>query len=315
VLRRLALLFLFLVGVLACGRRAPMATSGPSAASGSPLPGGLHGRPCGHVGGGGPTTHEPEGGALVCAQYASARDAFADVLALDPVALGVGEAHAPKGATVPSAAKRFTTDLLPSLAGRASDLLVELMIPPNGCARAAAEAKRAQEPITTRQAETDQNEYVAMGDRARALGIVPDMLRPTCEDMDRVRDAGEDVVGTSLELIARLTGEQGRKLLRRDLESDADRGKIVVIYGGLLHNDLAPPPERAQWSYAVALDAELHGRFVALDLVVPEFVTADASWQSLPWYASYDRPAMGSMATLFRTGERSFVLIFPETRP
>ena len=260
----------------------------------------LHGAPCGR---------------LECSQYDSARGALADVLALDPLALGVGEAHAPKGATAPSAAKRFTEELLPALAGHASDLLVELMMPPKGCADAAAEVRRAQQPITSRQAETDQNEYVAMGERARALGVVPDMLRPSCADMDRVRDAGDEVVGASLSLIARLTGAQARKLLDRDARSDADRDKMVIIYGGLLHNDLTPPSERAAWSYATGLDADVHGRFVALDLVVPEYVTDDETWRSLPWWSEYDRARLGAKATLFRTAERSFVLVFPETRP
>jgi hypothetical protein len=249
-----------------------------------------------------------------CAQYPSAREAFADVLSLDPLALGVGEAHAPKGAVAPSSARRFTEELLPGLAGRASDLLVELMMPPRGCVEAAAEVRQAQQPITSRQAETDQNEYVTMGDRARGLGVVPDMLRPSCDDMDRVRDAGDDVVGASLSLIARLTGAQSAKLLDRDARSDADRGKVVVIYGGLLHNDLDPPPERAGWSYAVRLDQQLQGRFVALDLVVPEYITDEPSWRALPWWSHYDRARLGAKATLFRTGERSFTLVFPETR-
>jgi hypothetical protein len=241
------------------------------------------------------------------------RGALADVLALDPLALGVGEAHAPKGATAPSSAARFTEELLPALAGRTSDLLVELMMPPKGCLDAAAEVRRAQQPITSRQAETDQNEYVTMGQRARTLGVIPDMLRPSCGDMDGVRDAGDDVVGASLSLIARLTGTQARKLLDRDARSEADRDKMVVVYGGLLHNDLTPPPERAAWSYAATLDADVHGRFVALDLVVPEYITDDESWRSLPWWSDYDRAKLGAKATLFRTAERSFVLVFPET--
>ena len=296
---RTALPLLLLVStIVACSKR----TTGPLGGSEAPAPSSsvvvLHGIPC---------------GALECAQYASAPEAFADVLALDPLALGVGEAHAPKGAVAPSSAKHFTDELLPSLAGRASDLLVELMMPPSGCAAAAAEAKKAQQPITGRQAETDQNEYVVMGEHARGLGIVPDMLRPSCADMDRVRDAGADVVGTSLALIARLTRTQATKLLERDARSDADHGKAVVIYGGLLHNDLSPPAAREAWSYAVDLERVLPGRFVALDLIVPEFITDDETWRSLPWYGAYDRARLGSKATLFRTGERSFVLVLPET--
>jgi hypothetical protein len=227
--------------------------------------------------------------------------------------VALGEAHAPRGATAPSAARRFTEDLLPLLSGRASDLLVELMMPPPRCAGAAAEVRQKQAPATSQQAPTNQNEYLAMGDRARALGIVPDMLRPSCADMDGVRDAGEGAIEASLEMIARLSEAQAGRLLDRDARSDADRAKAVVVYGGMLHNDLAPPPERAKWSYAPALDARTGGKLVAVDLVVPEFIVDDATWRALPWFSHYDRARLGAKTTLFRTGDRSFVLVFAQT--
>jgi len=250
-------------------------------------------------------------GALECAQYDSARDAFLAAVSGDPLVVGIGEAHRPRGETAASAAKRFTEEMLPLLAGRASDLLVELMMPPSGCADAAAEVREKQKPATERQAETNQNEYVAMGDRARALGIVPDMLRPTCGDMDAVRRAGDGAVEASLDMIARLTTRQAERLADRDTRSDADRGKAVVVYGGMLHNDLAPAPQTAKWSYVVDVDAHVRGRFVAVDLVVPEFITDDAIWRALPWWSHYDRAKLGAKATLFKTADRSFVLVFP----
>ena len=66
--------------------------------------------------------------------------------------------------------------------------------------------------------------------------------------------------------------------------------------------------------YAPELDAYCHGRFVAVDLVVPEFIGQDDTWRSLPWWPYYDGARMGAKTTLFRTGDRSFVLVFPETR-
>src|SRR6185312_10698213 len=66
-------------------------------------------------------------GTLECAQFASPTEAFlqtllapggADDPARGPLVVAVGEAHAPKGATAPSAARRFTSDILPLLAGR-----------------------------------------------------------------------------------------------------------------------------------------------------------------------------------------------------
>ena len=82
----------------------------------------------------------------------------------------------------------------------------------------------------------------------------------------------------------------------------------------MLHNDLEPPPERAKWSYATALDAKTSGRLVAVDLVVPEFIVDDATWRSFPWFPKYDRGKLGGKTTLLRSGDKSFVLVFPETK-
>jgi hypothetical protein len=295
---------LALLVVAACERhRTPVPAPEPLALAPASVPGPAasahRGEPC---------------GALGCTQFESASDAFEKAIVGDALVVGVGEAHAPKGATVASAAKHFAQELLPLLEGRASDLLVELMMPPTGCGDAAAEVREKQAPATSRQAETNQNEYVAMGERARRYGLVPDVLRPTCADLDGVRRAGDDAIAASLDLIARLCVAQGERLIDRDSRSDADRDKMVVLYGGMLHNDLAPRSDDARWSYAPELAKHVGGRFVAVDLVVPEFIGDDDTWRSLAWWPHYDRGRLGSKATLFRTGERSYVLVFPETQ-
>ena len=298
-MRRSASLAPLLV-IAACSRASSPAKPDPPASAELPLPPPISaGTACGPLG---------------CMQYDSARDAFMDALASGPLVVGVGEAHAPKGATVASAAKRFTDELLPVLSGRASDLVVELMMPPTGCADAAAQVRAKQAVVTAKQAPTNQNEYVVMGERARALGVVPDMLRPSCTDMDAVRDAG-DPIDSSLVLIVRLCETQAKRLVDRDARSDADQGKVVVLYGGALHNDLAPSAEAARWTYAPALDAYVQGRFVAVDLIVPEFIADDDTWRALPWYAHYDKTKLGAKTTIFRTGDKSYVLVFPVTIP
>ena len=299
--------------VMGCDRQpAPVVSSGQPAASAAsaaasastaasaaaqPLAGGT---PCGELG---------------CLQFDSAKEAFLAAIDGSPRVLALGEAHAQKGSTVASAAHRFAEELLPSLSGRASDLLLELMMPPTGCADAAAEVRKKQAPATSRQAETNQNEYVILGDHARAIGIVPDLLRPSCADLDAVKSAGDGAIEASLEMIARLCGTQSARMVDRDSRSDADASKAVIVYSGMLHNDLSPPPERSKWSYAPALDAKVGGRLVAIDLVVPEFIVDDDTWRSLPWVAHYDRAKLGGKVTLFRVADRSFVLVFAETRP
>lgn len=250
-------------------------------------------------------------------QYEAPSDALVAVLAQHPLVLAVGEAHALEGATAPSAAKRFANEMLPALRGRASDLLVELMMPPKGCTVETAQARAQQTPITSRQAAGDQGDYVSMGETARALGIVPDMLRPSCADMMAIGAAADGVVDVSLRTIARLTALQAERLVARDAQSETDRNKMVVIYGGALHNELPPPAgpslQNPAWSYAPALDAAAGGRLIALDIVVPEFIGDDSTWRSLAWWSHYDRRVLGGKVTLFRTGTRSFTLVLPLT--
>jgi hypothetical protein len=250
-------------------------------------------------------------GALGCMQYDSLLEAFRDAIADDPRVVSIGEAHAPRGAEVASSAKRFIDALLPALAGRASDLLVELMNPPAGCAARVAEVKKQQEVVTSRHSPADQNEYVAMGEAARKIGIVPDLLRPSCDDMAAIEDAGEEGIERSLETIERLTEKKVRELVDRDARTPGDEAKIVVTYGGAIHNDPAPSPERRAWSFGPAIDAYVGGRYVDVDLYVPQFIDGSDAWKKLPWYAHYDPAKLGAKTTMFRVRERSYVIVFP----
>ncbi len=290
-------LLLSLLPLFVCECRPHTVTSGPSVASsaGAVPAGPGAGVPC---------------GALDCRQYDSFEEAFESTLASGPRVVAVGEAHAQKGTTVPSSAKHFTEQILPRLAGRASDLLVELMNPPTGCAQTTDVVRQKQEVVTRQQAPTDQGEYVVMGERARALGIVPDLLRPTCADLDAVKAAGEDAVPASLAMIARLTAAQAEKMVDRDARTPGDAKKLVLTYGGAIHNDLDPPKERAAWSFAPALDAYVGGRFVAVEVFLPELIEDTDNWKQRAFYPHYDRAKMGGKTTVFHEG-KTFVIILP----
>jgi hypothetical protein len=333
---------LLLAWAWACDRRsksilAPVSVATPAPSSSGEGGAAPSGTPCEGVELSAASRSGPDGGdGPTCTEYDSPRDAFLQVIARRPLVLAIGEVHAPKGASVPSAAKRFTDDLLPLLAGRASDLLVELMMSPSACPDAAAEARRIEEPVTSLHAETAQDEYVAMGERARGLGIVPDMLRPTCADLDAIRRASErsesqsqgrgDVLDVSLSTIARLSIAGAVRLVDRDELSDADRGKMVVLYGGALHNRLSPrggPEDAARWSYAPEVSAHVHGRFVALDLIVPEFVGEGDTWRALPFWPLYESARRGAKlpkkpyekTTVFGNVMGKDILVFPAAIP
>jgi hypothetical protein len=261
----------------------------------------------------GPPTHGTCGD-LECRQFDSLEGAFREVLSARPRVIAVGEAHAQRGATAASSAKHFTDEILPLLAGRASDLLVELMNPPSGCGATTATVKQKQEVVTRSQAASDQTEYVAMGEAARRLGIVPDLLRPSCADLDVVKGADADsneegAVDASLALIARLTTTAVEKMLDRDARTPGDAEKLVVTYGGAIHNDVNPSPERAAWSFAPRISAYVGGRFVSVDIFVPEFITDSDIWRSRPFYRHYDPATMGKKTTMFHYGQTYVIVL------
>lgn len=249
---------------------------------------------------------------LGCRLFDTPADAFRTVLESKPLVIAVGEAHAQKGTeSIPSSAKRFTGELLPLLEGRASDLLVELMAPPAGCKKTTEEVKTKQKVVTEKQTDTAQSEYVIMGSEAKKRGLVPDLLRPSCADLDAIDKAGDEAIGASLATIARLTKVKVISLLDRNDKAGAE--KIVATYGGAMHNDLTPPPERAAWSFGPELAARAKGRYVEIDLFVPEFIQDTESWKKLPWYPHFDRDKHPEKTTLFNPKPGSYVLIFPRT--
>ncbi len=295
---------------LSCGApqttEAPPTPAVPTQAAASPAPPAASGQPA--------VQSSNRCGALDCRTFPSAVAALSEVLAEKPVVLGVGEAHALKGMEhIPSTTKRFTDDFLPVLKGKTSDLIVELMLPNAGCEAKKQEVAKRQEAVTKPQAESNQNQYLVLGQTARKHGIAPDILRPTCEDLTRITEAGSGDVGVMLETIARLAREKVEHLLT--LNEKDGRKSMVVAYGGALHNDIAAREGREAWTFGPALTERTGGRYVELDLIVPEFIKDSETWRALPWYPHYDRKKLGGSAVLFRVAPNSYVLVFPETAP
>ena len=232
------------------------------------------------------------------------------MLAHEPAILAIGEAHAQKGTErLASATKRFTDSMVALLENRASDLLVEAWAGDPKCQKEVKQVASAQKPVQQAQAQQNPNEYVALGTRAKALGVQPHLLRPSCDDFASLADAGPDVVTASLGLIKRLTASDATALFRRN--ENAKSGKVVVTYGGAMHNDLAPAENLEQFSFGPELAATTAGRYVELDLIVPEYVKATEIWQKLPWYAAFQADAgPKDRPRLYRMAERSFVLVF-----
>jgi hypothetical protein len=248
-------------------------------------------------------------GALDCLAFESPEQALGHVLLEKPRVLGVGEAHAQaRDPKVHSATRRFGETLLPKLKGQATDIVIELLIGSGRCGKEREQAVRErQEPVTEGHAKENQNEFVTLGHAARALGIEPHALEPTCDEYQAVLDAGSADIARMLELIADTTAVSVEKILAAPR---ADNTTLVLTYGGARHNDITPRPAMEAWSYGPRLAQRTGGRYVELDLIVPEFIKDSEAWRALPWHAHYDPARLGEQTVLYRPEPHSYVLIF-----
>ncbi len=249
-------------------------------------------------------------GDLSCRSFDSADAALAAILdETKPTLVAFGEGHALKGTTVPSTTARFTEQLLPLFRDKASALVLELWAPDPSCGKEKVKAvEKKQQVVTEKQAETNQNEYVKLGEKSREVGVVPFLLKPSCEDYDKVKNAGDDAVLAMIDVITRNMKQKATTLYEETAKKQP--GKMLLTYGGALHNDLVPRKGREGWSFAPDLDKLAGGKYVELDLVVPEFIKDTESWKSLPWYGAYDRVQMGGKVVVITVAPRSYAMIF-----
>jgi len=261
-----------------------------------------------------PLVAPPEGkpcGDLDCLSFPTPDRAFAYALGGRPRVIAIGEAHAQKAApNVESATRRFARELLPTLAARGvKGMVIELLAPDRRCEQHEEQAVAERtKPVTAPQAETNQNEFVALGFDAKHQGIWAEPLIPTCDELKAVLAAREGDIAALLELIATITVRESIDFLDHKPPDQA-----LAIYGGLLHNDTNPKADHAAWSFGPRLAEHAAGSYVEVDLIVPELIRNESPWTDLPWFPHYDTTRHGVDTWLYRTGPASYVLIFPKT--
>ncbi|MBW2459107.1 MAG: hypothetical protein JRI68_31700 [Deltaproteobacteria bacterium] len=248
-----------------------------------------------------------------CLLFDSPEAAVLALLARTPQVLAVGESHAQKGTeAIPSATFRFREQLLPLLKDRASDLVLELMIADGKCGQDEKKVAEVQKPVTKDQANSNQNEFVKLANKSKALGIVPHVLSPSCDDYQAVVKAGPRGIEQMLTMITDLTAELVRRILERNAKDTTD--KLVVAYGGAMHNDVVARPGREDFTFGPRLSTLTKNRYLELDLIVPEFIKDNDSWRALPWHPHFDRAAHPDKTTLYNPAPGAYVLIFPASK-
>ena len=154
------------------------------------------------------------------------------------------------------------------------------------------------------------NVYIALGRKARRLGLKAELLDITCSDLKKLSSSPEQSVENTMALIADRTAAQLSKWL-----SEKPR-KVLLSYGGALHNDLAPDVEKKAWSFAPSLQKALGQAYLEVDLVRAEALKPDAPWfrlsgaEILKESVNLFLKRGGEGALLLRKSAQSYYLVF-----
>lgn len=237
--------------------------------------------------------------------------ALAAIIPADARVIGFGELHSRVDrAQVRSSLAAFTA-ALPAIGAKVSDLVVETWIVDPKCGKRAVTTTKKLEAEVKRP-EATKSEIALLADAARAANIQPHAMTLTCKDYEALAPAAQGAPDPIAMLT--LTTRELSRVARSAITYRAkqrDPRPWIAVYGGALHNDRFPSPGVEEWSYADAIDLASEGRYVEIDLFVPELAEADQASQTQPWFPLV---AGARSVLVWQRGERSFVVILPRTR-
>jgi hypothetical protein len=243
--------------------------------------------------------------------FHSSSEIMASLLGHKPRVVAFGEYHQVEGgAKVPSAVKRFTIEMLADLAPLASDLVLETWVTEGKCGATETQAV-AKVDESIKRPEATEDELVTLLQRAKSAGVRPHILTLSCAEYAAIQPKDGEI--DYVKLLGVVT-DQLHKGIDAALKT-APAQKTVLVYGGALHNDVHPKKELAQFSFAKAVAREVNGRYLEIDLYVPEYVEHDREISVEPWFARWRKEAAthpGEPALITR-GPTSYIVIFPMT--
>jgi len=112
--------------------------------------------------------------------------------------------------------------------------------------------------------------------------------------------------------LLRLTRDQLETQIRTALQRSGSR--LVVSYGGALHNDLQPSADLAPYAFGEAVAHAVDGKYLEIDLYVPEYIEKDPAIRREPWYERYRRAYRPKLIIVIQRGPGSYALVFPRQR-
>ncbi len=159
-----------------------------------------------------------------------------------------------------------------------------------------------------------EDEIVTLLGRATASGARPHILKVSCAEYRLLAPAAGGGARQPVDF-QRMLALIEQKLEAKTIEvlasrPAADAAKLIVVYGGALHNDLHPDPVLAPFSYGLRVFHATAGRYRELDLYVPAYLERNPAMRGEPWFAAWQRAAVPGRTVLIRRGPDSFIVVF-----
>src|SRR6185436_20013401 len=231
----------------------------------------------------------------------SVKGAIEELLSRKPRVVAFGEFHQSTATLkVPSSLKRFEDELFEVVAPRASDLVVETWVTEGKCGKTEKAVMKDVQKTTQRPVQTE-DEVVTLLKRAKGAGVQPHILKVSCKEYDALLRLPSEKLEAG---VREVLGKPG---------AGADP-RAIVVYGGALHNDLAPGEGLSSYAFGESVSRTVGGKYLEIDLFVPEYIEKQASLRKEPWFRAYQRVARSGQAVMIERSLASYVFVFPRAQ-
>jgi hypothetical protein len=222
-----------------------------------------------------------------------------------------GEVHQDTSTTATrSALARFTEEILPELAPRASHLIVETWIATGACGQVETHVTEDIARTTERPKETE-SEIIRLLRRAKELGVAPHVLAMDCASYEAMQGKGT----VDYDRVLTLAKDHLETAIRQALALPRTSERpLVLVYGGALHNDLTPARALAAYSFGPAIFAATRGDYREVDLYVPELVDRMPALRKEAWYRAWRAFAHPADVVALPHSARSLIVVYPRGR-
>jgi len=239
----------------------------------------------------------------------SVAEALTELLAKKPRVVAFGEIHQTTARLgVPSSLKHFSDELMAVVAPRASDLVVETWVTEGKCGKT-EKVVLAEVKKTTERPQQTEDEVVTLLKRAKAAGVKPHILSVSCKEYEAIYQGKQ---GVDYDALLRMTSDKLEAGIREVLgKPGRDDQRAIVVYGGALHNDLVPAEGLAPYTFGESVSKSVGGKYLEVDLYVPEYVETQKNLKAEAWYRAYKKAARPGQAVLIERRLDSYVIVFP----